>query len=117
MTKFSANDKAPPPRNLLYWKRLEQEVELLRTERSAIERSEVLVKENATLHAQLQENEIRISALIEQSASLKVCLAESRANDRCAMQYLQQIREITGHGGDFPSLIELIKTSYAKDAE
>lgn len=41
----------------------------------------------------------------QEIAILTQQLAESRANDRTAMQYLADIRKAAGHEGDFPSLI------------
>lgn len=68
------------------------------------------------LITQIQDNKMgleakdeHIAALNGQIASLEASLAEARANDRCVMQYLQQIREAANHNGDFPSLIDAIK--------
>ena len=44
-------------------------------------------------------------ALQAEIMELKRALAESRANDRHAMYYLNQVREIVG-GDDFPDMVE-----------
>ena len=44
-------------------------------------------------------------ALQEECKELRTALAESRANDRQAMYYLNQVREIVG-GNDFPDMVE-----------
>jgi hypothetical protein len=47
--------------------------------------------------------------LIDAQAQLDYCrqqLADSRADERQAMTYLEQCRQAVGHDGDFPSLVE-----------
>ena len=44
-------------------------------------------------------------ALQAENEALRIALAESRANDRQAMYYLNQVREIVG-GDDFPDMVE-----------
>lgn len=68
------------------------------------------------LRAQIQDNEMgleakdeHIAVLQRRIAELEASLTESRANDRCSMQYLSQIREAAKHEGDFPSLVESVR--------
>jgi hypothetical protein len=52
---------------------------------------------------------------LKSALRLEQQLAESQANDRCAMGYLSQVREIVG-GKDFPEMVELVKGT-KRDAE
>ena len=51
--------------------------------------------------------------IIDAQAQLDYCrqqLADSRADERQAMTYLEQCRQAVGHEGDFPSLVERIRS-------
>lgn len=52
-------------------------------------------------------------ALKDKCRSLEVALAESRANDKQAMAYLTQIRELVG-GDDLPDMVEKVKELQSK---